>query len=101
MEGALQQSNAIRLATISAWKELGACRACLSASQGYRRRSDQSAAQILNQLEQCKAFPDFNNYLAFICAQADSLPIEVGRARRVASACTTRPGPLLQHALLI
>lgn len=33
--------------------------------------------QILNQLEQCKAFPDFNNYLAFIFAQADSLPIEV------------------------
>ena len=38
--------------------------------------------QILNQLEQCKAFPDFNNYLAFIFAQADSLPIEVGCERR-------------------
>ena len=50
--------------------------------------------QILNQLEQCKAFPDFNNYLAFICAQADSLPIEVRllgpRATYVYVACFNR-----------
>lgn len=36
-------------------------------------------AQILQQLDQCKSYPDFNNYLAFIFAQGDSLPIEVGR----------------------
>ena len=41
-----------------------------------------TSAQILNQLEQCKAFPDFNNYLAFIFAQADSLPLEVSVADR-------------------
>ena len=35
-------------------------------------------AQILQQLDQCKSYPDFNNYLAFIFAQGDSLPIEVG-----------------------
>ena len=34
-------------------------------------------AQILQQLDQCKSYPDFNNYLAFIFAQGDSLPIEV------------------------
>eukprot|EP00884_Botryococcus_braunii_P019984 jgi/Botrbrau1/666/Bobra.0161s0050.1 len=33
--------------------------------------------QILDQLEACKSYPDFNNYLAFIFAQGDSLPIEV------------------------
>ena len=33
--------------------------------------------QILSQLEQCKKFPDFNNYLAFIISQGDSLPVEV------------------------
>jgi hypothetical protein len=33
--------------------------------------------QILQQLDQCKSYPDFNNYLAFIFAQGDSLPIEV------------------------
>ena len=50
-------------------------------SSGARTRSSGgdilALLQILNQLEQCKAFPDFNNYLAFIFAQADSLPIEV------------------------
>lgn len=34
-------------------------------------------AKILGQLEQCRTFPDFNNYLAFIFAQGDSLPLEV------------------------
>ncbi len=33
--------------------------------------------QILQQLDQCKGYPDFNNYLAFIFAQGDSLDIEV------------------------
>ena len=33
--------------------------------------------QILQQLDQCKGYPDFNNYLAFIFAQGDTLPIEV------------------------
>ena len=73
----------------------------MHASQGDWRWPDQHTAQILNQLEQCKAFPDFNNYLAFICAQADSLPIEVGIARRAASACITIHGLLLQRAPLL
>ena len=33
--------------------------------------------QILAQLEECKNIPDFNNYLAFILSQGDSLPVEV------------------------
>lgn len=34
-------------------------------------------AQILAQLEQCRSFPDFNNYLAFIFAQGEHCPVEV------------------------
>ncbi|GAB4816534.1 hypothetical protein N2152v2_003580 [Parachlorella kessleri] len=34
-------------------------------------------AQILAQLDQCKQFPDFNNYLAFIFANGEGLPVEV------------------------
>ena len=33
--------------------------------------------QILAQLDQCKNFPDFNNYLATIFAQGNTLPDEV------------------------
>lgn len=33
--------------------------------------------QILAQLEECKNIPDFNNYLAFILSQGNSLPVEV------------------------
>ena len=36
-----------------------------------------SLLQILSQLEQCTKYPDFNNYLAYIFAQGDTLPIEV------------------------
>lgn len=36
-----------------------------------------SCLQILAQLEECKNIPDFNNYLAFILAQGDTLPVEV------------------------
>lgn len=35
--------------------------------------------QILSQLEQCKSIPDFNNYLAFIFAHGEGLPVEVRR----------------------
>eukprot|EP00798_Chlamydomonas_sp_ICE-L_P031863 gene31863-7069_t len=34
-------------------------------------------AQILQQLEQCKQIPDFNNYLAFIFGKAEQLAVEV------------------------
>lgn len=34
--------------------------------------------QVLAQLERCRAFPDFNNYLALILAQGTSLQLEVG-----------------------
>ena len=33
--------------------------------------------QILAQLDECKNIPDFNNYLAFILSQGDTLPVEV------------------------
>ncbi len=33
--------------------------------------------QVLQQLDQCKAVPDFNNYLVYIFAQGDQLPAEV------------------------
>lgn len=33
--------------------------------------------QILQHLEQCKSAPDFSNYLAYIFANADELPVEV------------------------
>jgi transportin-1 len=33
--------------------------------------------QILAQLEQYKAYPDFNNYLAYIFATAEQVPLEV------------------------
>lgn len=35
------------------------------------------AFQILAQLDECKNIPDFNNYLAFILSQGDTLPVEV------------------------
>ena len=38
--------------------------------------------QILQQLDLCKGYPDFNNYLAFIFAQGDTLAIEVRPAWR-------------------
>ena len=37
--------------------------------------------QVYSQLDRCKAVPDFNNYLAFIFASGEGLPIEV-RGRR-------------------
>lgn len=33
--------------------------------------------QILQQLDQAKHVPDFNNYLSFIFSKGDSLPMEV------------------------
>lgn len=33
--------------------------------------------QVLHQLEQCTKIPDFNNYLAYIFADAENLSIEV------------------------
>mmetsp|Transcript_18691 Transcript_18691/g.56506 ORF Transcript_18691/g.56506 Transcript_18691/m.56506 type:complete len:924 (-) Transcript_18691:2081-4852(-) len=34
-------------------------------------------SQVLTQLERCRAFPDFNNYLALILAQGGSLQLEI------------------------
>jgi hypothetical protein len=34
-------------------------------------------AQVYAQLDRCRAYPDFNNYLAFIFASGEGLPIEV------------------------
>ncbi len=51
--------------------------------------------QILAQLEQCKQFPDFNNYLAFIFAQGEALPIEVRDGCRVLCAFAGSPVVLL------
>ena len=55
-----------------------------SAQQRLVSRSTASVAadarvgsQILSQLEQCKAFPDFNNYLAYILGQGASFAVEV------------------------
>jgi len=36
-----------------------------------------TALQILAQLDECKNIPDFNNYLAFILSQGNTLPVEV------------------------
>jgi hypothetical protein len=33
--------------------------------------------QVLAQLERCRAYPDFNNYLALILAQGNTLQLEV------------------------
>jgi hypothetical protein len=33
--------------------------------------------QILQQLDQAKHVPDFNNYLSFIFSKGDNLPVEV------------------------
>jgi hypothetical protein len=35
------------------------------------------APQVLQQLEQAKHVPDFNNYLSFIFSKGDNLPMEV------------------------
>ncbi|KAL6765647.1 ARM repeat-containing protein [Haematococcus lacustris] len=37
-------------------------------------------AQILKQLDEYRAYPDFDNYLAFIFAQGDQVPIDVRQA---------------------
>ena len=37
-------------------------------------------SQVLAQLERCRAYPDFNNYLALILAQGSNLQLEVGPA---------------------
>jgi len=39
-----------------------------------------SHLQVLAQLERCRAFPDFNNYLALILAQGNHLQLEVGHS---------------------
>jgi hypothetical protein len=33
---------------------------------------------VLQQLEQARHVPDFNNYLSFIFSKGDNLPLEVG-----------------------
>ena len=32
--------------------------------------------QVYSQLDRCRALPDFNNYLAYIFASGEGLPIE-------------------------
>ncbi|CAL8464616.1 g4151 [Coccomyxa elongata] len=61
----------------SSWRpqEAGVHQICYLLAQVQKPGTDQG--QILQQLDQCKSYPDFNNYLAFIFAQGDSLPIEV------------------------
>jgi transportin-1 len=39
------------------------------------------APQILAQLDQYRLYPDFNNYLAFIFAKGDQVPIDVSAER--------------------
>lgn len=41
---------------------------------------------MLAQLERCRAYPDFNNYLVLILAQGNSLQLEVGPESRMQSA---------------
>lgn len=36
-----------------------------------------SQMQVYAQLDRCKAMPDFNNYLAYIFASGEGLPVEV------------------------
>lgn len=38
------------------------------------------ALQVLQQLDQAKHVPDFNNYLSFIFSKGDNLPLEVREA---------------------
>ena len=57
--------------------------------------------QILAQLDQCKQFPDFNNYLAFIFANGEGLPVEVCRWRWLCLAARRAAASTwLQHAAL-
>lgn len=49
-------------------------------------------AQILQQLDQYRHYPDFNNYLAYVFARAEQVPLEV---RRSASNGRWVPGKLL------
>lgn len=48
---------------------------CYLLSEYQKPGTNQS--QILAQLDECKNIPDFNNYLAFILSQGDTLPVEV------------------------
>ena len=45
-----------------------------------------SQLQVLQQLEQAKHVPDFNNYLSFIFSKGDNLPLEVGTRSAPAAA---------------
>ncbi|KAK9804853.1 hypothetical protein WJX72_008726 [[Myrmecia] bisecta] len=56
-------------------QEVGVQQICSLLAEYQKPGTNQG--QILSQLEQCKQFPDFNNYLAFIFAQGEALPIEV------------------------
>lgn len=62
---------------LQTWQPQGAGvnQICTLLAEFQNPGSDQG--QILAQLEQCRTFPDFNNYLAFIFAQGDPYPIEV------------------------
>lgn len=52
--------------------------------------------QVLQQLEQAKHVPDFNNYLSFIFSKGDNLPLEVRvTSGEPAMVCVTRS---LQHS---
>ncbi|KAL3146894.1 hypothetical protein ABBQ38_014866 [Trebouxia sp. C0009 RCD-2024] len=56
-------------------QEPGVQQICYLLSEYQKPGTNQS--QILAQLEECKNIPDFNNYLAFILSQGNSLPVEV------------------------
>lgn len=55
--------------------------------------------QIFQQLEACKQYPDFNNYLTYIFAAGESLPIEVGPAEPTASGWATCWRAALHHCM--
>lgn len=43
--------------------------------------------QVYAQLDRCKAMPDFNNYLAYIFASGEGLPVEASCCLRVFCPC--------------
>ncbi|KAL0043428.1 hypothetical protein WJX79_004487 [Trebouxia sp. C0005] len=64
-------------ASVPVWspQEPGVQQICYLLSEYQKPGTNQT--QILAQLDECKNIPDFNNYLAFILSQGDTLPVEV------------------------
>lgn len=62
-------------------------------------RDTRDQTQILQQLESFKTVPDFNNYLAFIIAHGDQLPVEVSM-QGSAKFCIVLPADDEDHATM-